>query len=147
MRALAVETAVDRVTTAPRHEAAFIYFQTVFSSLPKRSGLPLFSTVKTLSISFLFRLEVFSSCSYFLLKSRPVLSFSFGKSVLNLLTQAAAPFQLVNFPSLNLSSFVYFLYFPRVPLASRIVFSMAKLSTALRLKSEVAVRFVSIYKY
>ena len=146
MRALAFETAVDRVIKAPRQEAAFIYFWTTSYSLPKSSGLRLFSTVKTLSISCPFDLEVFSSCSYFLLKSRIVFSFSFGKSVLNIFTQAAAPVSLANYVILNLSSFAYLMYFPRVPLASPILFSVAKLLTEPRAEREAAVRFVSINK-
>ena len=142
MRALAFETAVDRVIKAPRQEAAFIYFWTTSYSLPKSSGLRLFSTVKTLSISCPFDLEVFSSCSYFLLKSRIVFSFSFGKSVLNIFTQAAAPVSLANFVILNLSSFAYLMYFPRVPLASPILFSVAKLLTEPRAEREAAVRFI-----
>ena len=149
MRALAIETTVDRVITAPPREAAFIYFWTISFSLSKKCRLPLFLTIKTLSISFPFRLKAFSSCSHSLLKSRTALGFSFVNSVLNLLAQAAAPFLLANFlVSLfpYLCSFVYFLYFPRVPLASPILFLMVKLSTAPRLENEVAVRFVFINK-
>ena len=74
----------------------FFSFLKYFGLIISCARRPLFSLTKVLIFSPFF-FEIFSFSSYFLLKSRTVLSFSLGKSDLNFRTVAAEPFSLAYF--------------------------------------------------